>query len=203
MNTLINNTWKATDIYGCFVREIPSFNDNRGSIHKIIGNIGSNITLENNITWREVILTKSKKSTIRGLHVPKSSSQGWKISCSFEGEINDVTFDLRKDSPTYLKYQVISLVNNLKQVIIPPGVAHGVEFLENSSLLYATELLSFSSDEVYINPYSIEAWKTLKSNAILSDLDLNSDKYSDSMDMNWNIDHKIYEEIKGIINGKI
>lgn len=195
-----NNSWRSTDIYGCLVREIPSFNDERGGIHKFIGSIGSSINIENLINWREVIVTTSVRSTIRGLHIPKSSEEGWKISSALDGEINDITFDLRENSPTYLKYQKINLINKNTQVIIPPGVAHGVEFIDGGTLLYATELSMANAAEVCFNPFSIDIWNINKSDAVLSEKDAGAESHDNVKEFEWNLSKKVKIILEGSIN---
>lgn len=201
MSNSQSNSWAPTEIFGCFVRTLPIFEDLRGGIHKIIGSLEPATELESTVNWREVILTTSKKFTIRGLHIPESSNEGWKISCAIDGKVNDITLDLRKNSPTFLSYQKIDLKNKNIQVIIPPGVAHGVEFLEDGTLLYATELTSHSANEISINPFSVNIWETPISKAILSNKDTNSPKYENLDNKFWDLNNFISEKIKGLSNG--
>jgi dTDP-4-dehydrorhamnose reductase/dTDP-4-dehydrorhamnose 3,5-epimerase len=68
----------------------------------------------------------AKKGTIRGLHFqiePKSQS---KLIRCIRGKIYDVAVDIRKGSPTYLKWtgNVIS-EEEKNQIFIPKGFAHG------------------------------------------------------------------------------
>jgi dTDP-4-dehydrorhamnose 3,5-epimerase len=64
-------------------------------------------------------------STIHGLHAPLQQPQG-KLIRVLEGEIFDVTVDIRRGSPTFLHWVVITLsAQNFRQCYIPQGFAHG------------------------------------------------------------------------------
>ena len=78
------------------------------------------------------------KGTIRGMHFQYPPFAEDKIIKCLRGVVYDVLIDLRKNSPTFLKWHAIELspeMNNM--VLIPPGCAHGFQTLtENSELLY-------------------------------------------------------------------
>ena len=67
----------------------------------------------------------SKKGTLRGLHFQKKHPQG-KLITVLEGEIFDVALDLRPSSKTFGRVYTVSLsADDLSQVYIPEGMAHG------------------------------------------------------------------------------
>lgn len=68
----------------------------------------------------------AKKGTVRGLHFQKAPfAQSKLLSCT-RGEILDVAVDIRKGSPTYLKWVgVVLSAENKKMLFIPKGFAHG------------------------------------------------------------------------------
>lgn len=74
-----------------------------------------------------------EKGVLRGLHIqipPKSQSK--LVRCT-KGRIWDVAVDLRKSSPTYLKWVGLELsAENHKILFIPQGFAHGFITLENN-----------------------------------------------------------------------
>lgn len=75
---------------------------------------------------------------IRGMHYQNKPCSEMKIIRCLTGRIYDVAVDLRKNSPTFLKWHGVELTpeSNLAYVI-PEGFAHGFQVLEEGSqLLY-------------------------------------------------------------------
>lgn len=69
--------------------------------------------------------SKSKKGVLRGLHFQTNNPQG-KLVRVIHGEVFDVAVDLRKNSPTYGKWEGIYLSGEMKNMLyVPPGFAHG------------------------------------------------------------------------------
>ena len=67
----------------------------------------------------------STKGVLRGLHRQINFPQS-KLVRVINGCVFDVAVDMRKDSPTYLKWYGIELsAENKKQFLIPKGFAHG------------------------------------------------------------------------------
>ena len=66
------------------------------------------------------------KGVLRGLHFQNEPySQSKLVRCT-KGKIWDVAVDLRKSSPTYLKWFGLELsAENHKMLLIPQGFAHG------------------------------------------------------------------------------
>ena len=76
--------------------------------------------------------------TIRGLHFQHPPYSEIKIVSCIKGAVFDVAVDIRKNSPTFLKWhgQILS-AENLNSLMIPKGFAHGFQTLdENSELIY-------------------------------------------------------------------
>lgn len=69
--------------------------------------------------------SKSQRGVLRGLHFQKKYPQG-KLVRVLRGAVFDVAVDLRKDSPSFLKWFGCHLTEeNRRQLYIPPGFAHG------------------------------------------------------------------------------
>lgn len=76
----------------------------------------------------------SKKSVLRGLHYQKSPMEQGKLVRVIRGEIFDVAVDIRRDSPTFGKWEgVILSEKNNKMLYIPEGFAHGFCVLSNEA----------------------------------------------------------------------
>ena len=90
--------------------------------------------------------SKSKKGVLRGMHFQTKFTQG-KLVRATQGEVYDVAVDLRKESPTYGKWEGVLLsAENKRQFYVPEGFAHGFLVLSDEAVfnykctnLYAPE----------------------------------------------------------------
>jgi len=80
----------------------------------------------------------SKKDVIRGLHYQKEPKAQGKLVSVLKGGVWDVAVDIRKESPTFLKWVAMELNDrNHAMLYIPPGFAHGfLSLTEDVHLLY-------------------------------------------------------------------
>ena len=83
--------------------------------------------------------SKSAKGVLRGLHYQIQHAQG-KLVRVVQGEVFDVTVDLRRTSPTFGQWVCVHLsADNHRQLWVPPGFAHGFVVLSDSAeFLYKT-----------------------------------------------------------------
>ena len=92
------------------------------------------------ITFVQDNESKSSYGVLRGLHFQKPPFAQAKLVRCAEGEVFDVAVDLRRSSPHFGRWvgEVISAENH-KQILIPPGFAHGFLVLsESAEFLYKT-----------------------------------------------------------------
>lgn len=125
--------------------------------------------------------SSSIKNVLRGLHFQVKKPQG-KLVRVVRGEVFDVAVDIRKDSPTFGKWEsVILSEKNKKQFWVPPGFAHGFVVLsEKADFEYKCTDYYDSNDEGCIlwNDKDLDIeWPI--DNPILSSKDLNAKKFSD------------------------
>lgn len=79
--------------------------------------------------------SKSSKGVLRGLHFQKPPYAQGKLVRVVKGSVMDVAVDLRKDSPTYGKWESCILSEeNKKMFWIPEGFAHGFLTLEDDTI---------------------------------------------------------------------
>jgi dTDP-4-dehydrorhamnose 3,5-epimerase len=80
----------------------------------------------------------SKKDVIRGLHYQKEPKAQGKLVLVLQGGVWDVAVDIRRESPTLLKWVAADLNDlNHAMLYIPPGFAHGfVALTEAVRLVY-------------------------------------------------------------------
>lgn len=82
-----------------------------------------------------------EKGTLRGIHFQKTPMAQSKLICCTRGKILDVAVDLRKGSPTYLKWISVELSEENKHMLfIPKGFGHGfVTLTEDVEVLYKVD----------------------------------------------------------------
>ena len=80
----------------------------------------------------------SGKGILRGLHFQNPPFEQGKLVRVASGAAMDVSVDIRKNSPTYGKWEAIEInAENKRMLWIPPGFAHGfVSLSENNLFLY-------------------------------------------------------------------
>lgn len=109
--------------------------DNRGGFIK---DYSKEIFEQNGIDYslKEVFYTISHKGVVRALHFQKTKQQAKLVRC-ISGKIYDVIVDLRKDSPTFLRWQGFYLTGeNMVELLVPEGFGHGYLVIEESIVSY-------------------------------------------------------------------
>ena len=93
-------------------------------------------------------LSMSAKGILRGLHLQHPNDQG-KLCSVLDGEVFDVTVDVRVGSPTFGRWVGVTLSSkNKRQFYVPPGFAHGFCVLSERALFSykCTDLYSAASE---------------------------------------------------------
>lgn len=124
--------------------ELESFFDERGFFSRVfcINEMKKN-NIDNNIKHINNSYNKFK-GTIRGFHYQINGFEESKILRSISGKFYNVSIDLRKNSPTYLQSQTLTISSQKRNMVyVPKGCANAIQILEDN-----TELIYFSS-EVY------------------------------------------------------
>ena len=108
-----------TEVTGAMVIEPDVFGDNRG--------------------W--FMESYAEKGTLRGLHCQVNPTAQSKLLTCVHGEIMDVAVDIRKGSPTYMKWtSVILSGENKKSFFIPKGCLHGfVTLTDDVEVMYKVD----------------------------------------------------------------
>ena len=93
-------------------------------------------------------LSLSTRGILRGLHLQHPNDQG-KLCSVLDGEVFDVAVDVRRGSPTFGKWEGVTLSSeNKRQFYVPPGFAHGFYVLSARALFSykCTDFYSASSE---------------------------------------------------------
>jgi dTDP-4-dehydrorhamnose 3,5-epimerase len=123
---------------GAFVIELEPRSDERGFFARAFcQNELAEHGLKHGITQANMSYN-FKRGTLRGMHYQLPPHAEVKMVRCIAGAIYDVIVDIRKDSPTYLKWFGIELsAANRKMFYVPEGFAHGYQALtDDSEVLY-------------------------------------------------------------------
>lgn len=96
----------------------------------------------------------AKQGTIRGMHFQRPPHAEKKLVMCLKGRVYDVAIDIRKDSPTFLKWHgEILCPESSNALLIPEGFAHGFQTLTPDVLmLYCHSTFYAPSCEAGIHP---------------------------------------------------
>jgi dTDP-4-dehydrorhamnose 3,5-epimerase len=117
--------FRETDLPGVIIIEPRVFEDDRGFFLEtykksdfLKAGIDIELVQENH--------SRSVQGTLRGLHYQRAPKAQGKLVRAIEGEVFDVSVDIRPGSPTFGKWVGVHLSGtNRVSVFIPAGYAHG------------------------------------------------------------------------------
>jgi dTDP-4-dehydrorhamnose 3,5-epimerase len=129
---------EPTALTGVGIATGSAFADNRGAFSRLFcadelrAVVGSRQIVQINHS-----LTRNV-GAVRGMHYQKAPHAEMKIVRCLRGRVFDVAVDLRRESPTFLKWFGLELAPGTHSaLVIPEGCAHGFQVLEpDSELLY-------------------------------------------------------------------
>lgn len=127
------------------------FGDDRGYFFE---SYSEKVFKENGINARFVQDNQSfsVKGVLRGLHFQRPPFAQGKLVRVITGKVMDIAVDLRKDSPTFGKYDSFVLdAKSGNMVYVPEGFAHGFAALEDSIFSYKCTNLYHKESEGGIN----------------------------------------------------
>ncbi len=131
-------TLTETILKGSYVIDLNPFIDDRGWFARTyceqefqqIGHTKNWVQMNHSFT--------KQKGSIRGLHYQMPPFAEIKLVRCIAGCVYDVIVDIRKNSPTFLKWFAVELsAANKKMIYIPEGFAHGFQTLtDDAELIY-------------------------------------------------------------------
>ena len=164
-----------TEFAGLLIFEPAIYKDSRGYFFE---SYNEKTFLNENIDLRFVQDNQSSSSygVVRGLHYQLSPHAQTKLVRVLTGTIVDIAVDIRKNSPTFSKVFSIELsAENKKQLLIPPGFAHGFSVLsERAEVLYKCDDFYDKESETgirYDDPQLGIDWKIPDDKIIVSEKD--------------------------------
>ncbi|GHT36796.1 dTDP-4-dehydrorhamnose 3,5-epimerase [Planctomycetales bacterium] len=161
-DTFLIETEPRSDDRGCFTRLFCAKELQQINFHKPLVQINE--------------VFSKQKGTLRGLHYQKPPHSEAKIIKCLLGAVQDVIVDVRKDSPTFLKWFSTELSpENDTMLFVPEGFAHGYLTLQdNTAVLYMVSEFYAPESETgirYNDPLLNIEWKAEP--AVISEKDRN------------------------------
>lgn len=127
---------EETPLAGCYLIKLDHHHDDRGQFIELFQDTRDFYEFK----VRQINCSHSHQYTVRGLHLAPYA----KLVTCVSGKVFDVVVDMRKDSPTYLKWHSVILArDNGHQLFVPPNFAHGFMALE----IYSTVV--YCQDAIY------------------------------------------------------
>ncbi len=140
--TIGNFTFRKTSIEGVYVIDVKKHGDSRGYFMETYK---KPVFDEAGLVYDFVQdnQSMSSKGVLRGLHFQKTRPQAKLVRC-ISGEVFDVCVDLRKNSPTFGRWEgVVLSAEKANQFMIPKGFAHGFAVLSD------TAVFAYKCDDIY------------------------------------------------------
>jgi dTDP-4-dehydrorhamnose 3,5-epimerase len=129
----------STDIPDVLVLEPQIYADSRGWFYESYNQQAFADKTGFSFSFVQDNHSSSCQSVLRGLHYQIQQPQG-KLVRAVVGSVFDVAVDLRQSSPTFKQWVGVTLsAENLQQLWVPPGFAHGFLVLSpTAEVLYKT-----------------------------------------------------------------
>ena len=126
-----------TPLRGAYVIEVEKHEDERGFFARSwCAREFAAKGLDPHLVQCNVSFNK-RKGTLRGLHYQIPPHGEVKLVRCTKGSLVDVIVDLRKDSPTFLKWFAVELTaTNHRMLYIPKLFAHGFQTLEDDTEIF-------------------------------------------------------------------
>jgi dTDP-4-dehydrorhamnose 3,5-epimerase len=125
----------------CWIMEPDVFEDARGFFYEGFNSRRFEDATGVHFQVKQINQSRSSYGVLRGLHFQSAPKAQAKFISVLEGEVIDVAVDLRKDSETYMQYELVRLSShNKKHFYIPKGMAHGFLVIsDQAKLMYQVD----------------------------------------------------------------
>lgn len=130
-------TVDALDLAGVKLITPKVHRDHRGFLYER-WRLDSHAELAGGRPFVQTNVSRSRRGVLRGLHFQRPPAEHGKLVGVTRGRVYDVVVDLRRGSPTYLRWLGVELGDESAQMLwVPRGFAHGFLTLsEEADVLY-------------------------------------------------------------------
>ncbi len=163
---------------GCLLLQPDVHMDRRGFFYEFFNQKTFEKITGLSVKFVQDNLAESQKNVLRGMHFQKEPYAQSKLISVVQGKLLDVVVDLRRNSPTFLKYyQIVLSDENKLQLFIPKGFAHGYLALSDQvKIFYKTDAFyhpEYDAGFRFDDPHVNIPWPGNVSEFILSEKDMN------------------------------
>lgn len=141
-------------IKGAWIAKSNIFEDDRGTFREWFKFEEVKKSTGLDFSVAQANISNSKKGVLRGIHysLTKCGQSKW-ITC-LSGHVIDVVVDIRPNSLTFRKYELIDLkLGDARSLLVGSGLGHGYLSLEeNSTISYLLSSPYSPTEEFEINP---------------------------------------------------
>lgn len=148
-----------TALAGVRVLQLRPMTDERGWFERVY----CSTDLADLIGGRQIVQVNRSRTrssaTVRGLHYQVPPFAEAKIVTCLQGTIYDIALDLRRNSPTFMRWHGETLsAENHRSLFIPEGFAHGFQTtVDDCEVLYLTTAAHDVAAERGVNPLDLRA----------------------------------------------
>ena len=145
-------------ISGAWVATSPAHADERGSFREWFKLSEISEVTGRDFSVAQSNISVSNRGVLRGIHYSLAKGGQAKSVTCVSGHVVDVVVDIRPDSPTYKKFELIDLKGGEgRAVLVGAGLGHGFLSLEDGSIVsYLLDSPYSPSEEFEINPMDPE-----------------------------------------------
>lgn len=131
-------SFQESEVEGCSLISPPQFHDARGEFSETYKrSLFLKLGLPEMVQDNHLV---TKQGGVRAMHWQDGQHAQSKLVKVIRGAIFDAVFDLREDSPTYLKLATFELTDTSPMLFVPAGCAHGFQSLSQDSIVqYKTD----------------------------------------------------------------
>jgi len=141
-------------IEGAWLASSPVWSDDRGFFREWFKN--SDVLVATGIDFgvQQANISSSTRGVVRGIHYSLAPEGQAKWVTCVSGVIRDIIVDIRPDSPTFRRHEVVELSGvNGQVVLIGAGLGHGfVSLADASTVAYLVSSPFSPKEEFEINP---------------------------------------------------
>lgn len=155
--------FEATDIAGAWAVRLERQQDERGSFARLFDREAFAARGLAQDFVQQSLSVSRRAGTLRGMHFQRAPHAETKFVRCVRGAIYDVIADLRRDSPSYGRWQAFRLAaEDDLSLYIPAGCAHGFQTLgDDAEILYqmdAPYVPAAADGFHYVDPFFAIEW---------------------------------------------